>query len=105
MEADNWTLGKLVIERSAQEESERWYPGRVFAAEGLSYEAAMAQFVADSCPDRDGMSANGSLEAVARAETQAEKKALRQAEEELKVTRRRQRQQRQLEYFEQKFWQ
>jgi transposase InsO family protein len=57
----------------------------------------MRQFVADSCPDREGVSANCSPEAVARAEAKAEKKALRQAEEELKVGRRRRRQQRQEE--------
>lgn len=89
--------GKLVIERPAEEQRARWYPGRVFADEELSYEAAMAQFVADSCPDREGVLAERSPEAVARAEAQAEKKALRQAEEALKVARRRTRQQRQAE--------
>ena len=89
--------GKLVVERSAAEQRERWYPGRVFADEGLSYEAAMAQFVADSGPDTAGVPAQQSPEAVARAEAKAEKKALRQAEEALKVARRQQRQQRQAE--------
>lgn len=89
--------GKLVVARSGSEETERWYPGQVFAEEGLSYEAAMAQFVADSCADTEGVLAERSPGAVARAEAKAERQALRQAEEELKVGRRRTRQQRQAE--------
>lgn len=89
--------GKLVVERSNQEPTERWYPGGVFADEGLSYEEAMAQFVADGDLNAAGVPANRSPEALARAEDKAAKKRLRQAEEELKVAQRGRRQQRQQE--------
>jgi transposase InsO family protein len=84
--------GKLVIERTETEAEAKWHPGQVFSHEGLSYEAAMAQFVADSQLDGADVSAACSPEAVGRAEAKAEKAALGQAEEELKVVRRRQRQ-------------
>lgn len=89
--------GKLVVERPAEEQRARWHPGQVFADEDLTYEEAMAQFVADSSADTEDVLANRSPEAIARAEVKAEKKAWRQAEEELKVARRRTRQQRQKE--------
>lgn len=89
--------GKLVVERSEPEEGEKWYPGQVFTQEGLSYEEAMVQFVADSQLNSGSVAVNPSPEAVAQATAKAEKATLRQAEEELKVTRRRQRQQREVE--------
>ena len=89
--------GKLVVERSESATGDKWYPGQVFDQEGLSYEEAMAQFVADSQLNASNVTVNPSPEAVARATAKAEKAALRQAEEELKVARRRQRQQRQIE--------
>jgi len=89
--------GKLVVERPAAEQRERWYPGCIFADEGLSYEAAMVQFVADSRSEPEGVPVKQSPEAVARTEAKAEKKVLRQIEEVLKVARRQQRQQRQVE--------
>lgn len=85
--------GKLVIERSESEGKETWYPGEVFGQE-LSYEEAMRQFVVDSQLEVDGVAINLSPEALVRAAAKAEKAAWRQAEEELKVARRRQRQQR-----------
>jgi len=89
--------GKLVIERPETESAAKWHPGQVFANEQLSYEEVMTQFVADSQLDSAGASAKCSPEAVARAEAKAEKAALRQTEEELKVARRRQRQARKQE--------
>lgn len=89
--------GKLVVEPSESATDDKWYPGQVFGQEGLSYEEAMAQFVADSQLNASNVTVNPSPEAVARATAKAEKAALRQAEEELKVARRRQRQQRQIE--------
>lgn len=89
--------GKLVIERPEQEQEAKWYPGQVFGDEELSYAEAMTQFVTDSQINATDVAANASPEAVERAEAKAKKKALQQAEEELKVSRRRQRQQRQAE--------
>ncbi len=37
--------GKLVVERTAEEKEETWYPGQVFSDEELSYAEAMKQFV------------------------------------------------------------
>jgi transposase InsO family protein len=89
--------GKLVVEPSESATGDKWYPGQVFGQEGLSYEEAMAQFVADSQLNAGRVTVNPSPEAVARATTKAEKAALRQVEEELRVARRQQRQQRQIE--------
>ena len=80
--------GKLVVERSAQEKVEAWYPGRVFADETLSYEEAMVQFVVDSHAEAGAVEAELSPEAAERVRAKVEKAALRRAEEELKVERR-----------------
>lgn len=80
--------GKLVVERSSQEKVEAWYPGRVFADETLSYEAAMIQFVVDSRPETGAVVTELSHEAAERVRMKTEKAALRRAEEELKVERR-----------------
>jgi transposase InsO family protein len=90
--------GRLIVERPGAAREEKWYPGRVFAQEELSYEEAMAQFAADSRADLTGKPTGCcSPEAAARAEAKSRKAALRQAAEELKVARRRRRQERQAE--------
>lgn len=86
--------GKLVVERSSREKIEAWYPGQVFADERLSYEEAMVQFVVDSQAEVGNVATELSPEAAARRRAKAEKAALRQAEEELKVERRQMREHR-----------
>ena len=89
--------GKLVVERGPEEKEAAWHPGRVFADERLSYEAAMLQFVTDSCPEAGTGETEMSPEAAERARAKAEKAALRRAEEELKIERRQVRERRQQE--------
>lgn len=86
--------GKLVVERSGEEQGEPWYPGQVFGNPELSYGEAMAQFVADSQADGKQAAAPCSPQAVQRAENKAKQQAVRQAEETLRLQRRQQRQRR-----------
>lgn len=86
--------GKLVVERSAEERAEQWYPGQVFGNPELSYREAMAQFVADSQAGGHEQAAPCSPQAVQRAENKAKQQAVRQTEAALRVQRRQQRQRR-----------
>ncbi len=87
MPAVSGSSGKLVVERTAKEKEETWYPGQVFGDEELSYEEAMKQFVADSQAEIESPEAQLSPEAAERAQKKAEKKELRQKERKLKVER------------------
>lgn len=92
--------GKLVVERTAEDKRDAWYPGQVFANETLSYEEAMVQFVVDSRAETSGVEAQLSPEAMERARAKKEKADLRRAEEELKVERRQVREHRHQENIE-----
>lgn len=87
--------GRLVVEQVTATESEASWPGQVFADTEREYEGVMLEFVAASAP-LDGT--KKPVESVAESATdKAQKQALRQEEEQLRLERRTVRQQRQLE--------
>jgi transposase InsO family protein len=90
----------LVISTPPAEMTKPSSPGHVFADESLDYTEAMLQFVAAS-RDADGLAPIAASETPARvdekATLKAQKRALQQAVDELRVARRRQRTQRQVE--------
>ncbi len=83
--------GRLVVERLP--ETEPHFPGQVFADEQMDYEQAMLSFVAAS----QTQSASTVSSATNDGTVKAQKRALHQEEEALRVSRRAVRQQRQLE--------
>ncbi len=87
MPAVSGSSGKLVVERTAKEKEETWYPGQVFGDEELSYEEAMKQFVTDSQAEIESLETPLSPEAVEREQKKAEKRELHQKERKLKVER------------------
>lgn len=89
--------GRLVVERTAEEQEERQWPGRVFEDENLDYTAAMLEFVAASRAKAEPETSAETVEETEKATLKAEKRALRQEEEELRVERRTVRQQRKQE--------
>ncbi len=86
--------GRLVIERPKDESEERHWPGQVFNEVGLSYEEAMAEFVAASKAKSTPESGPKSGQDLSFKE---KNRTLRQAEEELRDQRRVVRDQRALE--------
>ena len=89
--------GRLVVERTAEEQEERQWPGRVFEDENLDYTAAMLEFVAASRAKAEPETSAESVEEAEKATLRAEKRTLRQEEEALRVERRTVRQQRKQE--------
>ena len=89
--------GRLVVERTADEQEERQWPGRVFEDENLDYTAAMLEFVAASRAKAEPETSAEPVEEAEKATLKAEKRALRQEEEALRVERRTVRQQRKQE--------
>ncbi len=91
--------GRLVISALPRETAKPSSPGQVFADESLDYTEAMLQFVAAS-RDADGL-APAASEPPARVDEKsalkAQKRALQQAVDELRVARRQQRTQRRVE--------
>lgn len=89
--------GRLVVEQAAEEQEEREWPGRVFEDEDLDYTAAMLEFVAASRAKTEPETSAETVEETEKATLKAQKRALRQEEEELRVERRAVRQQRKQE--------
>ena len=88
--------GRLVVEQPKEEQAEKDWPGRVFEDESRDYAEAMLDFVAAS----QAKSEPGNeitTESSEKASLKAQKRALRQDEEELRVERRVVRQQRKQE--------
>ena len=83
--------GRLVVERLP--ETERHFPGQVFADAHLDYEQAMLSFVAASQTQSESTVSSATDDGTVKAQ----KRALHQEEEALRVSRRVVRQQRQLE--------
>ncbi len=93
--------GRLVIRALPGETAKRSSPGQVFADESLDYTEAMLKFVAAS-RDADGLAPTTARETHAEAVDEksalkAQKQALQQEADELRVARRQQRAQRQVE--------
>lgn len=78
--------GRLVVERSSDEEEGQW-PGRVFEDESLSYKEAMLAYVASS-KAKSEISTN-SIEKSQQTSVKAQKKTLRLKEAKLRDQRRR----------------
>jgi transposase InsO family protein len=89
--------GRLVVERPKEEAAEVDYPGRIFADERLDYVEAMHQFVAASQAKTEPDCAQIKAGTVEKGALKAQKQALRQEEELLKVARRQVRARRQQE--------
>ena len=83
--------GRLVVERLP--EAERHFPGQVFTDAHLDYEQAMLSFVAASQTQSESTMSSATDDGTVKAQ----KRALHQEEEALRVSRRAVRQQRQLE--------
>ena len=85
------------MEQPKDEQEEKDWPGRVFEDESREYTAAMLDFVAASQAKAEPTTAEITTESSERASYKAQKRALRQEEEELRAERRVVRQQRQQE--------
>lgn len=77
--------GRLIVERSLVETSEREWPGRVFEDPALTYEEAMLKFVAASQAQAKQPEPKGEAEPVDRVPFKATKRALRHQEEQLRA--------------------
>ncbi len=90
--------GRLVVERLAEETDERDWPGRVFEDENQDYAQAMLDYVAASQGQRDGEeSGSENAKQSEKVSLRAQKRALRQGEDQLRIERRALRQQRKQE--------
>ena len=92
--------GRLKVENVAVESSEKTWPGRVFEDQTLSYEEAMKSFVERSSGEEEEQvaSSDGMKEEASEQEIRkAEKRALNQEADELRVERRKIRMNRQIE--------
>lgn len=90
--------GRLKVEPSQTEKAERTWPGQVFENEELTYEEAMLEFVAASRRQEDD--AEGDLpmpQSTDQKAPQAQKRALRKEETQLRTHRGQVREQRKLE--------
>jgi transposase InsO family protein len=87
--------GRLVIEQPAAPDEQHQYPGRIFADTSLDYTTAMLGFVAASAPPPPAKPETD--ETAAPPALKVQKRALKQAEAELRHARRQLRQQRQQE--------
>lgn len=86
--------GRLIIEKPAEPESERTWPGRVFEDGNLDYRQARLQFVAASQAQPEQSTSAETAENDAKKSLKAQKRALRQEESALREARRVIRQQR-----------
>ena len=89
--------GRLVVEQPKEGQEEKDWPGRVFEDESREYTEAMLDFVAASLAKSEPTTAEITTESSEKASLKAQKRALRQEEEELRVERRVVRQQRKQE--------
>jgi transposase InsO family protein len=88
--------GRLVIEQPAAPDEQQRYPGRIFADTSLDYPAAMLGFVAASAEQQPAAQPETD-ETTAVPALKVQKRAIAQAEAELRHARRQLRQQRQQE--------
>lgn len=86
--------GRLVIEQPAGADEQRQSPGRIFADPGVDYIDAMLGFVAASAEQPQPSAAPEPVAAPVQPALKVQKRALRQAEIELRHVRRQLRQQR-----------
>jgi transposase InsO family protein len=89
--------GRLIVEQPKDEQEEKDWPGRVFEDESREYTEAMLDFVAASQAKSEPARAEITIESSEKAAYKAQKRALRQEEEELRTDRRVNRQQRKQE--------
>jgi transposase InsO family protein len=89
--------GRLVVEKPADEQGERQWPGRVFEDESLDYEEAMLEFVSASNAQSSSSKVIETPETPKDTSLKAQKGALEQEEARLRAERRAVRQQRALE--------
>jgi len=89
--------GRLIVEQCQEEAAEKDWPGRVFEDESREYSAAMVDFVVASAAQAVPTTDETPPESSANASREAQKRALHQDEEALRVDRRLVRQQRQQE--------
>lgn len=89
--------GRLIVQRSAAEQSQREWPGHVFEDPALTYEEAMLAFVAASQAQAEPSEAAGEADQADKVSAKASKRVLREAEEQLRQERRQVRAKRQLE--------
>ena len=89
--------GRLIVQRSSAETSEREWPGRVFEDSALTYEEAMLKFVAASQAQARQSEPTGEAEPADRVSLKATKRALRHQEGQLRAERRQIRAKRKLE--------
>lgn len=94
--------GRLIVQRSAAERSNREWPGRVFEDPALTYKEAMLAFVAASQTQAEPTEAVAEAEQTDKVSAQASKRRLRQAAGQLRQERRQIRAKRQ---FEDRAWQ
>jgi transposase InsO family protein len=85
--------GRLVVEQLKEEQAEKDWPGRVFEDESRGYTETMLDFVAASQAQSEPVAAEITIESSLKAQ----KRALRQEEENLRVERRTARQRRKQE--------
>ncbi len=85
------------MEQPKDEQEEKDWPGRVFEDESREYTEAMLDFVAASQAKSEPARAEITIESSEKAAYKAQKRALRQEEEELRTDRRVNRQQRKQE--------
>ena len=89
--------GRLVVEQLKEEQAEADFPGRVFEDESRDYSEAMLEFVVASQAQSEPAPAEITAESSEKATLKAQKRAVRQAEEDLRADRRIVRQRRQQE--------
>jgi hypothetical protein len=90
--------GRLTVQRSQTETSEREWPGRVFEDPELTYEEAMLNFIAASRERENQQETRGNeAERTDQWSLKAEKRALRREEAQLRDERRQVREKRKLE--------
>ncbi len=85
--------GRLVVEQVKEEQEEKDWPGRVFEDERRDYSAAMLDFVTASRTQSEPRNVESAAEPADKPSLKAQKRVLRQEEEELRVARRSIRQQ------------
>lgn len=89
--------GRLIVQQSQTETSEREWPGRVFEDSELTFEEAMLDFVMASQERANQPETESGMEQTEQASLKTEKRALRREEANLRDERRRIREKRRLE--------
>jgi hypothetical protein len=80
--------GRLVIKQPKEEQNEKDWPGRVFEDESRDYAEAMLDFLTASQARSEPATADVTAESLEKVSLKAQKRALRQAEGELRAERR-----------------